>query len=452
MFFCSACDTQYTKWEGRCRECGRWGTIVETIQNKVEPDYNLALQKFNPKKIIDFSQISHKQTKRLKSGIDEFDRVLGGGVVPGSLILLGGEPGIGKSTLIVQVIVSILKVNSAENSQSVLYVSGEESAEQVGLRVCRLKLSSKGFKFIPETNTESICAAIIQTKPILVVIDSIQTVYSQEVNSQAGTTNQVTASTVKFLKTAKKLNIPIFIIGHITKDGQVAGPKTLEHLVDAVLYLEGDRNHFYRLLRPVKNRFGSTDEVGVFEMQEKGLIEVKNPSQLFMQEAEKDKPGTSAGVIIEGARPFIIEAQALTCKTYFGYPKRTSSGFSKSRLELLIAILTKRAKLNLGNFDIYLNIAGGLKIKEPSVDLTCALAIISSYQDKLWNSKICSFGELGLSGEIRPVSFMEKRINEAKNLGFKKIICPKLKGVKSSGIEIEETENLEQTMRKYFNK
>lgn len=413
IYVCSKCEAQFSKWVGRCNECGAWGTIE--IQNLKFKDKN---DKSNIEvgEIIDFSKIKGKEIIRIKTGIEEFDRVLGGGIVPGSLILLGGEPGIGKSTLVLQLFNKI--------GNCALYISGEESIEQIKLRMDRLEIESKTLRFLGETDIEIICATLEKYKPQIVIIDSIQTMYFSELPSEAGSVNQVRVCTVKLLEIAKKNNISIFIVGHVTKEGVVAGPKTLEHLVDTVLYLEGDQFHYFRLLRTAKNRFGSTNEVGVFEMKEKGLIEVKNPSKEFLSQRTKQETGSIVTATMEGSRAFLIEVQALVSKTIFGYAQRRASGFDLNRLQLLATVLTRRCKLNLNNQDIYLNIAGGIKVEEPAIDLAVCLAIVSSFKNKPIDSNLVAFGEVGLGGEIRNVGQIDKRIIEAEKLGFKKIIIP----------------------------
>lgn len=433
IFECGNCGAQFPKWEGRCRQCGKWGTINHETHN-IEHGINIAQEKVEPAQTIDFMGVDAKTRPRIITNITELDRVLGGGIVPGSLVLVGGAPGIGKSTLLLQVIALT----------GGLYVSGEESAYQIKGRFDRLKLTTGAIKFSSEIIAEKICAAIAQLKPKLTIIDSIQTLRSRESDSTAGSQNQVTISCAKLMETAKKTDCPIFIIGHITKQGIVAGPKTLEHLVDTVLYLEGDKNHFYRLLRGVKNRFGSVDEVGIFEMTDLGLREVKNPSQIFLQDFDNSASGTVTTVVVEGSRALLVEIQALTSKTYFGYPKRACSGFKKSRLELLIAILSKRLKMNLGQFDVYLNVAGGLKIGEPAVDLAAALAIISSFGDKPMPPRTVAFGELGLGGEIRSVPFFDKRLREAENLGFEQAICPEAKNKIKTALKIKAVKNIKE--------
>src|SRR3989339_34374 len=441
VYECRECGSQYPKWEGKCRGCGKWGTLETTVPGNQAESLTVS-EKIEPASTLDFKDVRANELPRLQTKIKEFDRVLGGGIIPGSLVLIGGEPGIGKSTLLLQVISAIAK-NDIEGDQ-LLYVSGEESATQVKSRFDRLNLGTADIKFTSETVTEKICATTRELKPKLSIIDSIQTVRSLEVASSAGSQNQVTVSTTKLMEVAKTLNVAIIIIGHITKQGLVAGPKTLEHLVDTVLYLEGDRHHFYRLLRSVKNRFGSVDEVGIFEMTDLGLKEVSNPSLAFLSEANSSAAGTVTTVIMEGSRPLLVEIQALTNKSYFGYPKRTTSGFKKSRLELLIAILSKLIKLPLGQFDVYLNVAGGLKISEPAADLAAAVAIISSFRDTPLPPKTCVFGEVGLGGEVRPVAFAEKRLREAENLGFLNVICPKTKEPVKSKLKILGISNINE--------
>jgi DNA repair protein RadA/Sms len=362
--------------------------------------------------------------------------VLGGGIVPGSLVLLGGEPGIGKSTLVLQLAERLAK-------QSVLYVSGEESAEQIKMRLDRLKLPSVNLKFLGETDIEVVCATIEKTKPILAIVDSIQTIWFSNLPSEAGSVNQVRACTAKLLETAKRTHIPIIIIGHITKEGLVAGPKTLEHLVDTVLYLEGDPFHNFRLLRAVKNRFGATNEVGVFDMRENGLVEVKNPSEVFLASRDMNLAGVMVGAILEGTRAFLVEVQALVAQTHFGYPQRRSIGFDLNRLQLITAILSRRCGVNLGNYDVHLNIAGGITVREPAADLPVCLAIISAFKNKPINSNTVACGEVGLGAEVRPVSNLEKRIREAEKLGFEKIFVPRYeREVAQSKIKIIQIKNL----------
>lgn len=440
IFVCSKCDTQFPKWLGQCPGCGSWGTIAEQAIQDREMVKNLVAP---AAELIKFDQIRSEEFPRLKTKIEELDQVLGGGIVLGSLVLIGGEPGIGKSTLVLQIAVQLA------SQRSVLYVSGEESAEQIKMRLDRLNFSGQGLQFLGETDIMTICASIEKYKPSLVIIDSIQTMSFAGLPSEAGSVNQVRACTVKLLETAKKNHLPIFIVGHVTKEGVVAGPKTLEHLVDTVLYLEGDPYHQYRLLRTVKNRFGSTSEVGVFEMTDRGLIEVKNPSEIFLSQRDENLAGSVVGAVMEGTRAFLVEVQALVARTNFGYPQRRALGFDLNRLQLLAAVLTRRCGLNLGNSDIHLNIVGGITIEEPAVDLAVCLAIASAYKNKPVNSKIAAIGEVGLGGEIRMVSNLEPRIKEAEKLGFKKIIIPTGKqNIKSQKIEIIPVRNLTEVINK----
>lgn len=413
IYVCSNCDCQFPKWQGQCPECGKWGTVAKQSEKKAEKKQAEAgIDAARPFKL---SRGESRKVSRTNTNIKELDRVLGGGIVPGSILLLGGDPGIGKSTLVLQAASSI--------NNPVLYVSAEESAGQVKMRLDRLKLKGDQIDFLPEENVEILCKTIKKEKPALAIIDSIQTVYSDDVEAEPGNISQIRAATVKFLETAKKNNIPIILIGHVTKEGQLAGPKALEHLVDAVIYLEGDQNHHFRVLRTVKNRFGSTKEVGIFDMQDKGLVEVKDPSKIFL-ENKIDAPGSCLTAVIEGSRVFPIEVQALVSKTVFGYPQRKASGFDVNRLQLLTAVLSKRAKLPLGTQDIHVNITGGLKTKDPAVDLAICLAIASAYADKPLPKDLVALGEVGLAGEVRGVSRLPDRLAEVKKLGYKNIITP----------------------------
>lgn len=440
IYTCTKCDTQSSKWAGRCLECGAWGTLSESTKDQEKKKVSKAASA----SIIPFSEINHANWQRIKTGIQEIDQVLGGGIVPGSFILIGGEPGIGKSTILLQIALAL-----AQKPQTrILYCSGEESGEQIKLRLDRILASGENtpssLLFAGETQCEKICASIAQEKPTLAIVDSIQTIGSSEVESEAGSISQVRACTVKLLQTAKEHDIPIIITGHVTKEGSVAGPKTLEHLVDTVLYLEGDSNHYFRLLKTVKNRFGSTNEVGVFEMTEKGLQEVKNPSSLFITEGDISVPGTSTAAIVEGSRAFLIHVQALASKTYFGYPQRRSVGFDANRLQLLIAVLSKRLGLNLGDQDIHINIVGGLKISEPAIDLAVCASMISAYKNKSCDPKIIFCGEVGLSGEIRPVSNIEKRLKEAGRLGFTHAYVPYTKNKLQTSLSIIQLKNIRE--------
>ena len=379
-----------------------------------------------PAKTVKLGEIKSEGVKRVKTNIDELDRVLGGGLVPGSLILLGGEPGIGKSTLTIEMAAKI------PNS---LVISGEESIGQIKLRADRLNINSKTLELANETNIEIIIATILFQKPTLVIIDSMQTIFSNEVEGEAGSPTQIRACTTKLLEAVKPTSTTAIIVGHVTKEGIVAGPKTLEHLVDTVVYLEGDRHHFYRILRTVKNRFGSTDEVGVFQMHEGGLREVKNPSAAFLSERGENLPGNVLTCLIEGTRPLLVEVQALVTKTAFGYPTRKASGFDLNRLHVLIAVLQKRAKLQLESYDIHINIAGGLTADEPAADLAIALAIASAYKDKPLGGDLVVFGEVGLGGEVRPIVQIEKRIKECEQLGLKRVLSNIGKNISPSARE-----------------
>lgn len=413
MYACSNCDAQYSKWVGRCLECGKWGTMIESKVDNSKPSALESSADYKPGKTSKLSEITKESFARTSTNIAELDRVLGGGIVPGSLVLLGGEPGIGKSTLCLQFAAAITNT---------LYISGEESIGQIKLRADRLGIKAPTLELANETAVETILATIQSKKPALAIIDSVQTIYSNEVEGEAGSPTQVRASAVKLLEAAKSLNIPLILIGHVTKEGVVAGPKTLEHLVDTVLYLEGDRHHLYRILRTVKNRFGATDEVGIFEMQERGLVEVKNPSASFLSERGDNLPGNVLTCLMEGTRSIVVEVQALVNKTVFGYPVRKASGFDINRLHLLIAVLQKRAGLHLEQYDVHLNIAGGLQADEPAADLAVAMAIASAYKDKALGHDLAAFGEVGLGGEIRPIAQADKRVKECEQLGLQRVI------------------------------
>lgn len=425
IFVCSKCDAQYPKWSGRCLECGAWGTLQESRKAKKQKSTNeINAEAGN---IVELSRLptSDFRLPKIKTNFNEFDKVLGGGITQGSLILLGGDPGVGKSTLALQI--------AAGFNESVLYVSAEESAEQVHGRFLRLAAKNDKLKFLSEDNLETILATIEKERPSLVIIDSIQTIYSEEgtgfkpVLTSVGNVNQIRACTAKLLEFIKKGKTSVILIGHVTKEGELSGPKAMEHLVDAVLYLEGDKYHQYRLLRAAKNRFGPTDEVGILEMVKSGLKAVLNPSNIFLAEVQS-KPGSIICAVAEGSQVFLVEVQALVSKTSFGYPKRAAVGFDQKRLELLTTVLTKRASINLANFDVYLNIAGGLTLKEPALDLAVCASIISAYQDKVFPPKTVIFGEVGLGGEVRSVQKTKERVKETLKLGFKKIILPDFEG------------------------
>lgn len=434
IYVCSNCDAQFSKWSGRCLECGNWGTLkMQTIDEKDKIKKEQA--GISPAEIISLDKIKESGLKRLKTSISEFDRVLGGGIVPGSLVLLAGEPGIGKSTLVAQI------TDKIDTDLPIMYVSGEESATQVKSRLDRLSIDFKKVQFASETNAEKILAAIITLKPSLVIIDSIQAVYSSLVPSESGSINQIRATAVKFLEVAKENNIAIMLIGHITKDGQIAGPKTLEHIVDTVIYLETETAHDYRILRATKNRFGSVNELGIFEMTSKGFKEITNPGAVFLEKSDQNITGSAISCIIEGTRPFLVETQALVTKTVFGYPQRKASGFDLNRLQVLTAVLTKRANINLTNQDVILNIVGGLKINDPALDLAVCVAIISSLLNQVIDRKTIILGEVGLGGEVRGVNKLEQRLTEAEKLGFIKAIVPD-KDVKAKKIKLDKVKNI----------
>jgi len=437
-YVCAKCDTQFAKWTGRCLECGAWGSVSETVVNAPSPAGNNLLAAA-PVQPIALASLSLQTLSRRTTNIHELDSVLGGGIVPGSLILLGGEPGIGKSTIALQL---------AKNISGSLYFCGEESPSQIALRAKRV--SADTLQLVDTTHAESIIATIAAHKPPLAIIDSIQTLHSDAVSGEAGGIAQMRACTTQLLTAAKQTNTAILIIGHVTKDGSLAGPKTLEHLVDTVLYLEGDRFREYRLLRAVKNRFGSTDEIGIFTMTERGLAEVPNPGAAFIAERGDVVPGSVLTCLMEGTRPLLVEIQALLTKTTFGYPQRRASGFDLNRLQILIAILQKRSGLNLAPYDIHINVVGGITADEPAADLGVCLAIASAYKDKTLSRELVAFGEVGLGGEVRPVRLTEKRVRECAQLGMRQIILPAPTAIPeaSGGISVTPVKNLEELIRK----
>lgn len=437
LFSCSHCDAQYSKWAGRCLECGKWGTIEKSVtrNKKSEGDDGVPtkIEKLQDVKITD---------ARLKTGVGEFDRVLGGGLVKGSFILLGGEPGIGKSTLSLQLAMML---------KNVLYISGEESVSQIGMRGERIKQvlgsAAQAPHIANETNVSSIIATIKKEKPTLTIVDSIQTIYSDDATGEPGSVSQIRACATQLLGAAKSSDTAIIVIGHVTKDGTVAGPRTLEHLVDTVLYLEGDRYHNIRMLRTVKNRFGSTDEIGMFEMDETGLKEIPNPSALLLEERGESMPGSVVTCLMEGSRPLLVEVQALVNKTSFGYPVRKASGFDLNRLHVLIAVLQKRAGLELGQYDVHVNVVGGIKAQEPAADLAVALAIASAFKDKTLGNDLAVFGEVGLGGEIRSVRFLKKRIKECEALGMKRVVTRITKSTTST-LTLVDVKNISELIAK----
>lgn len=422
-FFCQNCGYESSKWMGQCPGCREWNTFVEELtvtaskNTSAKSGLGSGLGKSEP---VQLSSIEIQEDDRVLTQIEELDRVLGGGIVPGSMVLVGGDPGIGKSTLLLQVCREL-----TAKQHKVLYISGEESLRQIKLRARRIGEFNDRLLLLCETNLEAVRSTIERTRPEMVVIDSIQTMYNDQVSSAPGSVSQVRESTGVLMQIAKGMGISMFIVGHVTKDGNVAGPRVLEHMVDTVLYFEGDRQVAYRILRSVKNRFGSTNEIGVFEMQEKGLIEVKNPSQAMLNGRPTDASGSVVVCSIEGTRPILIEIQALVTRTNFGLPRRTSVGIDYNRVNLLMAVLEKRAGLHLGDCDAYVNLAGGMKLGEPAIDLGVVMAVVSSFKNKVIDPGILIFGEVGLSGEVRGVSMAETRVKEAEKLGFTTCIMPK---------------------------
>lgn len=416
LYVCNQCSYESAKWYGQCPSCGEWNTMEETVAVPVASKKRGVSLDRGRAVVID--EISETSEIRYDTGISEFNRVLGGGLVKGSLVLIGGDPGIGKSTILLQT------CKFLSENMTVLYVSGEESASQIKLRASRLGVLSKNLYVLCENDAEYIAELIRTDKPDVVIIDSIQTMNITDIQSSTGSVTQVRECTNLFMRTAKSLSIPIFIVGHVNKDGNIAGPKVLEHIVDTVLYFEGDRNMSYRILRAVKNRFGSTNEIGVFAMTDQGLEEVPNPSEMLLEGRPKNTSGTCVMCVMEGSRPILAEVQALVTPTGFGTPRRMTNGYDFNRMAMLIAVLEKRAGYYFANTDCYLNIIGGLKIDEPASDLSVVLALVSSLKDMILKDDVIAFGEIGLAGEIRGVSNAQQRVNEAVRMGFRKIIIP----------------------------
>ena len=416
-FFCQNCGTQHSQWQGKCNGCKEWNTLSEEIlSRKVENEWAID-EKTKVSKPIRMDAINVDAIPKIKTGDDELDRVLGGGLVPGVVVLLGGEPGIGKSTLLLQV--------ALQQRMKVLYVSGEESQQQIKLRATRMGLLEDNCFVLSETETQSIFHQLQKIEPQLLIIDSIQTLHSNHIESGAGTVSQIRTSAAELIQYAKTTNIPVILVGHITKDGAIAGPKILEHMVDTVLQFEGDRNHIYRILRAQKNRFGATSEIGIYEMISQGLRQVKNPSEILISEKESSLSGHAIAATIEGIRPLMIEVQALVSTAVYGTPQRSSNGFNSKRLNMLLAVLEKRAGFALGSKDVFINITGGISVEDPALDLAIITAILSSYHDSPISQKICFAAEIGLSGEIRPISKIDQRIQEAEKLGFESIVISK---------------------------
>lgn len=448
VWVCSSCGNDFPKWEGRCSACGAWNTLVEekmTISSQTRAKSGMtSRQRPRPLRV---SEIETSDAPRIRMPSKELNRVLGGGLVPGSMVLIGGEPGIGKSTLVLQNTLSI-------QSRRVLYVSGEESAMQIKMRAERLGRQSDTVYIVCDTSLENIFEHIENTDPGLIVIDSIQTIASDELESPAGSVGQVRECSARLLRYAKESGVPVIVIGHITKEGNIAGPKVLEHIVDTVLQFEGDRHYLYRLLRSIKNRFGSTSELGIYEMVRSGLREVTNPSEILLSQTDTNLSGTSIGVTMEGIRPLMIEVQALVSTAAYGTPQRSVTGFDAKRMNMLLAVLEKRVGFKLAQKDVFLNIAGGMKVNDPALDMAVISAILSSNVDIVVPHTVCMAGEVGLTGEIRPVTRIEQRIQEAEKLGMEQIIIPRsnVKGMDlgSLNIKITEVSKVEEAFRLLF--
>ncbi|RST71745.1 DNA repair protein RadA [Siminovitchia acidinfaciens] len=450
-FMCQSCGYESPKWMGRCPGCGEWNQMVEEVEitgkgrkGSLSPSSDEAGAKATP-----ITTIETENEPRVETKLKEFNRVLGGGVVPGSLVLIGGDPGIGKSTLLLQVSSQL-----AGTDRKVLYISGEESVKQTKLRADRLNVSSPSLYIYAETNLEFIHQTISDLSPDFVVVDSIQTVYHPEVTSAPGSVSQVRECTAELMKIAKTKGIAIFIVGHVTKEGAIAGPRLLEHMVDTVLYFEGERHHTYRILRAVKNRFGSTNEIGIFEMKEFGLDEVENPSEIFLEERSKGTSGSTVVASMEGTRPVLVEIQALISPTSYGNPRRMATGIDHNRVSLLMAVLEKRVGLLLQNQDAYLKVAGGVKLDEPAIDLAIAVSIASSFRDQPTRPADCIIGEVGLTGEVRRVSRIEQRVQEAAKLGFTRVLIPdrNIGGWKvPEGIQLIGVATVEEALQQAFN-
>ncbi|ATA74348.1 DNA repair protein RadA [Capnocytophaga sp. H2931] len=445
-YFCQNCGTQYSKWQGQCYACKQWNTIVEEI---IQKEAKKAWQDDTPKskkapKYVPISEISTQEETRLNSNNNELNNVLGGGIVPGSVTLLGGEPGIGKSTLLLQTALNL--------PYKTLYVSGEESERQIKMRADRIVHKLDNCFILTETKTQNIFQQIKELQPEIVIIDSIQTLQSDYIEASAGSVSQVRECASELIKFAKTTHTPVILIGHITKDGQIAGPKILEHMVDTVLQFEGDRNHVYRILRSLKNRFGSTSELGIYEMLSNGLREVNNPSEILISKTDETISGTAIAATLEGMRPLMIEIQALVSTAVYGTPQRSATGFNAKRLNMLLAVLEKRAGFRLGAKDVFLNITGGINIDDPATDLGVAMAILSSNEDIAIEKNICFAGEVGLGGEIRPVQRVEQRITEAEKLGFTTIFVSKYSKValKNTAINIVKVAKIEDTIQELF--
>ena len=442
-YYCQKCGTQYPQWHGQCKNCGEWNTLIEEIVEKKSSHYDILGS--GKQKIINITEVETGTEVRLKTISEELNRVLGGGIVLGSVTLIGGEPGIGKSTLLLQLALKMKK--------KILYVSGEESASQIKMRADRItNIQNPNCFLYTETSIEKILMEAKNLQPDLMIVDSIQTLQSQLLESAAGTVSQIRECSGELIKFAKEKNIPVILVGHITKDGQIAGPKVLEYMVDVVLNFDGDRNHLFRLLRAQKNRFGSTQEIGIYEMVTQGLKEIKNPSEILITKKFEELSGNAVAVTLEGNRPMLLEIQSLVSTAVYGTPQRSCTGFDSKRLNMLLAVLEKRAGFMLGAKDVFLNITGGIKTDDPALDLAVIAAILSSNDDMAISEKYCFAGEIGLSGEIRPVPQIEQRISEAEKLGYEKIFVSKLNKIpkRKFGISIEEVSKIEEFHDKLF--
>lgn len=446
-FFCQSCGAQSAKWIGNCPSCNEWNTYVEEIiqreEDKKTPGISVKSQRVNTPQLI--NEINSSADQRIEIQDKELARVLGGGLVPGSIVLFGGEPGIGKSTLMLQLALK-------ENKLKVLYVSGEESEQQIRMRAERIGYTNPNCYILTETSTQNIFKQIETLEPNILIIDSIQTLHTAHIDSSPGSISQIRECASELLRFAKESSTPVFLVGHITKDGNLAGPKILEHMVDTVLQFEGDRNHVYRLLRSQKNRFGSTNELGIYEMQGSGLREVNNPSEILITNRDEQLSGIAISATLEGMRPLLIETQALVSSAAYGTPQRSSTGFDLRRLSMLLAVLEKRCGFKLGIKDVFLNIAGGLRVDDPAIDLGVVCAILSSSEDIAISPKVCFAAEVGLSGEIRPVTRVDQRILEAEKLGFEEIFISKynLKGLPKVGIKIHAVSKVEEVFEQLF--
>ena len=444
-FFCQSCGTQHAQWQGQCNSCKQWNTLTEEVVEKPDKKNWKSDKKVGTiSKPLKINQIEISSESRINTGDAELNRVLGGGIIPGALMLLGGEPGIGKSTLLLQIAMTV--------GCKVLYVSGEESQRQIKIRSDRMDASSDQCYVLSETNTQNIFSQIETLAPELVIIDSVQTLHTDYIDSSPGSVSQIKECTAEFIKFAKETHVPVFLVGHITKDGQIAGPKILEHMVDVVLHFEGDRNHIYRILRTQKNRFGATSEIGIYEMQSKGLRAVSNPSELLISEKDEKLSGHAIAATIEGIRPLMIEIQALVSTAVYGTPQRTTTGYNTKRLNMLLAVLEKRAGFALGTKDVFINITGGISIADPAIDLAVIVAILSSYHDIAISENFCFAAEVGLSGEIRPVPKTEQRIQEASKLGFETIVISKFAkiGKQNESIKVLAVSKIEALITALF--